>query len=159
MGLAVILVCTVAAWGCNNFGGRDEEVAKGPLQTARALLEAHDLLGKLPSQRSPEKAQKEVAEETLRLWIQDVDKFDPFIAKLYVGFVLGALANHQDRLSVEQTGSKATIHAGSLPIRLVKEAGTWRISLAYTIPDEIAKRAEKEKARVMGAARPVTVRE
>ncbi len=126
-----------------------EELESGPdpLGTVRDLLRAHDLLGKQPEQRTEKSKEKEVDRRALGALIVDLSDQERFLADLYVGFVVGALARNQGRLFLSRKGARAEVSAGDAKIVLVLHNGRWKIVLAESVPKEIKKRAAEEKAR------------
>jgi len=87
----------------------------------------------------------------LRLLFTDLDKLDPFIGDLYVGFVVGALARYQSRLFEVRTGKTASFKAGQAVIVLEQGEGGWRISLDRSVPAPLKERAAAEKIRYENA--------
>ena len=130
-----------------------------PRETTRALLALHELEGKQPEDRSDDTKRAEVHREALSELIADLDRTDRFIADLYVGFVVGALARHQTRLFVTREGSRAVVSAGKARIVLRLAQGRWRIVLAESVPPEVKRRAVEAKrsydqARARGQGLP-----
>ena len=147
--VCVVLSCVWAA-SCSPQGPHpapDEE--RDPLATTSKLLEAHGLVGRTPDQRSPAERDRPIDKALLRPLFSDLDDYEPFIADIYVGFVVGALAEHQKRLFVSRQGLRSRVSAGQLDVQLKLEEGRWRIILAETIPEVIKKRAAAEKQRVV----------
>ena len=66
-----------------------EQKAPSPGDTVLKLLDLHNLAGKLPGERTKENREVEVDRAKLAALIVDLDEHDPFIADIYVGFVLG----------------------------------------------------------------------
>ena len=122
-----------------------------PLRTVQALLELHDLLGKQPEERSQAARQRPVDEAALIELVHEFEKDDPFLANLYVGFVVGALARYQTRLRVNVKGNCAEIRAGDLQVVLKLVGDVWRVDLEKSVPEEIKVRAKMEKLRLSRA--------
>lgn len=154
--MALALMPAVFAAACGE--GRPDEQASAPEETGprpavQELLAAHHLLGKQPEQRTDKEREADVDEETVSRFFADSRDFDPFIADLYRGFVLGALARHQSRLFIDTRGSKATVHAGGAAVVMSLEGGRWRVVLKESIPAAIAERAAREKVHFDEAAK------
>ncbi len=119
--------------------------APSPGDTVLKLLDLHNLAGKLPEERTKENREVEVDRAKLAVLILDLDEHDPFIADIYVGFVLGVLASHQARLFVTVEGSRAEVAAGRAGIKMRLVDGNWKIVLGESVPREIKERAIVEK--------------
>ena len=122
-----------------------DEKASSPGDTVLKLLDLHNLAGKLPEERTKESSEAEVDRAKLAALIMDLDEHDPFIADIYVGFVLGVLASHQARLFVTVEGSRAEVAAGRALVKMRLVDGNWKIVLGESVPREIKKRAFVEK--------------
>ena len=125
-----------------------EPTRPSPRSFVSEVLKLHDLEGKRPEARSDASRRKEVDRAALGRLFSDYEREDPFLADLYVGFIVGSLAANQQRLQVFEQGSRAEIRAGKTKISLRLEAGRWRASLKQSIPDAIKARAKMEKLRV-----------
>lgn len=125
--------------------GKGDAKAGEPVDSVHRLLALHDLEGKALQDRSEESRDKEVERSALEALVLDLGDHDPFIADIYLGFVLGALAQNQDKLFVEKSGSEATVHAGRARVSMRLVDGGWKIVLAGSVPDEIKERAAVEK--------------
>ena len=121
------------------------EKASNPGDTVLKLLDLHNLAGKLPEERTKESSEAEVDRAKLAALIMDLDEHDPFIADIYVGFVLGVLARHQARLFVTVEGSRAEVTAGRAGVKMRLVDGNWKIVLGESVPREIKERAIVEK--------------
>jgi hypothetical protein len=139
--------------GCQSGSPPDfAEAVSSPLSTAKKLLELHELLGKNPTHRSEEAREREVDDAAMAQLFVDYKKFDPFLADLYVGFIVGALANNQKNMAVTQRrGGRATLSAGKLLVLFKLDGQDWKIILDRTVPDEIKKRAADEKRQFLEA--------
>ena len=135
-----ILLCIGCASG--------ESSATAPITTIDVLLEFHGMRGRMPEERPREARQKAVDENALKQFFLDFESEDPFLANLYVGFVVGALARHQHALVMTQKGNRVVVHAGDLPVAMTYHKGKWLIILKKTIPQSIRRRAEAEKERL-----------
>jgi len=135
MGLAIALAA------CREGGAKADE----PVVAVHKLLALHDLEGKTPRERTEESRDREVERGTLREFIADMDDHDPFIADIYLGFVLGVLSSNQSKLFVEREGARATVHAGRARVAMRLVDGEWKIVLSESVPDEIKERSAVEK--------------
>ncbi len=142
--LSSAAVSAVVFTGCVN--GESDDAA--PMATIDALLDLHGMRGRMPEERSDETRRKAVDETALKRLFLDFESEDPFLANLYVGFVVGVLARHQHMLVLTRRGNRATVHAGDLPVKMMKKNDHWLIVLKKTIPDAIRKRAEAEQQRL-----------
>ena len=129
----------VAGFACS------AEKPPNPGDTVLKLLDLHNLAGKLPEERTKENAEAEVDRAKLAALIADLDEHDPFIADIYLGFVLGVLASHQARLFVTVEGYRAEIAAGRASVKMRLVDGNWKIVLGESVPPEIKERALLEK--------------
>ncbi len=136
--LALIIILISA---CNT------DIPVSPKETAFKLLALHDLLGKKPGQRSKNAKNNEVDRDKLQLFFVDLDKYDKFTGDIYVGIVVGALAQKQRELKEQISGDSAKIRAGAGVIYLKKHDGRWKINLDKTIPVKMKKNARLEKER------------
>ncbi len=127
------------------FGSCADKKDADPGDTVLRILDLHDLAGKQLEDRSKESRDKEVNREKLSALIADLDQHDPFIADIYLGFVLGVLSSHQTRLFVTTEGTRAEVMAGKAVIGMRLVDGTWRIVLGESVPAEIMERALPEK--------------
>lgn len=118
-----------------------------PRETAARLLAMHELVGKLPEQRSEKSRSEPVPQERLREVIADLDARDPFLSELYTGFVVGALARAQDELFVERRGAHAVLWAGRARIVMKREGDRWKVVLEKSVPEAVKRRAAEEKRR------------
>ena len=133
---------TLALVGCFACSAQK---APSPGDTVLKLLDLHNLAGKLPGERTKENREVEVDRAKLAALIVDLDDHDPFIADIYVGFVLGVLASHQARLFVPVEGSRAEVAAGRASVKMRLVDGNWKIVLGESVPLEIKERAIVEK--------------
>jgi hypothetical protein len=115
-----------------------------PHDTVRDLLELHGLWGKTPEDR--DEAERRKPPDALRLapLFTDIEKEDPFLANLYVGFLAGALARHQDHLVYAAEGDTVEVRAGDVRIVMHRMGDRYRIALNKSIPRLIRQRAEAE---------------
>ena len=153
--LAVIVMVTVALF--QPPGHSDEErqpPSPDPLEAVRGLLELHGLAGRQPEHRPEAQRETVVPSEQLARFVADLGGRDPFLTELYVGFAVGALARHQQRLFVERQGNRAVISAGDARIALVLTPSGWQVVLEESVPDEIKRRAAEEHRRYLDAKRP-----
>jgi hypothetical protein len=138
---------TSPAAGCEVFKS-EPAPSPSPLDTANKILKLHGLLGKQPDER-PDRVQKAAPDRgALKQLFLDYDKEDPFLADLYVGFVVGALSVNQRNLHVFQESRRAEVKAGNARISMHLVGGVWRVSLSESIPVEIRARAKMEKLKV-----------
>lgn len=146
---AAILLCASIAFvaSCRNGENDYGTPAPDPTSAVVELLVLHDMLGKQPEERTEQSRKKEVNREKLADLFTDMVGRDRFLTDLYVGFVAGAIARNQKRLSVRTNGDKAEIAAGKATIVMRLADGRWRISLDESVPEEIKKLAAAEKAR------------
>ncbi len=145
--LAGLLIGVVyAAVGCGT-GDTAAPTGPDPRVAAHDLLALHGLVGRQPEERSEQEREQEIDPQALGRLIADLEEHDPFLADIYVGFVLGVLARHQTRLVVDRLGSRAVIIAGKARIVVVLDAGSWKIVLGESVPDEIKRRALEEQRR------------
>lgn len=147
----VVGTLTVTA-GCGTDRPEQPNRASKPTQASprvavQHLLAAHHLLGKQPHERTREEKKAKLDEQTLSLFFADSQDFEPFIADVYRGFVLGALTRHQNNLFIDTRGPKATVRAGDAAIVMRLEKDRWKVVLKESIPSEIEKRAARERAR------------
>ncbi len=119
-----------------------------PTEAIETFLQLHGLKGRLPDDRSESQKESIANKDDLKKFISDIDSHDPFIADIYVGFVLGALAANQNNLFVQKKGDDAVVSAGQVKLQMSYVRGKWKIVLASSVPDEIKKRAVEEKKRV-----------
>ena len=134
IGIAVC-VALFAATGCAE---KPREAARPRAETfVFDLLSLHDLNGTSPSARSDAARRKPVDRAALARLFADYEKEDPFLADLYVGFIVGSLATHQERLQIFESGARAEIRAGNTTVSLRYGNGAWRASLAASIPEAI----------------------
>jgi hypothetical protein len=145
--LAAILCQVVTACGDEAAPSPAAATVPDPLAAARALLVLHDTLGRQPDERSDESKAREIDRPALAALVADLEDRDPFVSDLYVGFVVGALAQFQDRLVATVSGDHATIIAGRARIALRLDGGRWRFVLDESVPREIKERAAEEKRR------------
>ena len=118
-----------------------------PREAAEALLRLHGLAGRQPEDRSDEEKDTEVDRDALAALVKDMDAHDPFIADIYTGFVVGALARNQETLTAVVNGERGTIIAGKARVVLALEDGKWRFVLGDSVPPEIVERAREEKQK------------
>lgn len=137
---AALFAASILACCCTQ-----KEEQADPSKAIITLLDLHDLAGKQPDQRSPDSRRKEVDRSKLEPLIADLDAHDPFIADVYLGFVLGVLAHNQSRLYVERAGSEATVFAGKATVSMRLVDGRWKVVLGDSVPPEIKERAALEK--------------
>ncbi|MDD5306239.1 MAG: hypothetical protein PHU25_02850 [Deltaproteobacteria bacterium] len=126
-------------------------LAPSPADTARELLALHGLVGRQPEDRSEADRKRPVDRKALTALFSDYATTDPFLADLYVGFLVGALARNQGDLRVTVQGKRAVVQAGKLGVALELRERTWLISLAASVPDGIKRRALEEKVRYENA--------
>lgn len=133
--------------------GRERDVPEAaPMETVDKLLTLHGVQGKLPEDRSAEARRRAVDQAALETLFVDFDEHDPFLANLYVGFVVGVLSRHQQALIMTRKGHRAVLHAGKVGVVMTLVDRQWRIDLGRTVPEVIKKRARAELERV-GKAR------
>jgi hypothetical protein len=143
--LAIFAAC--GGWmGCS-MSDKDS-VRPDPLVTVRQILALHGLEGRSPDNRPEAFRNAEVDPEALGRLFFDYHREDPFLANLYVGFIVGALAVNQHTLQVFEQGLKAEIRAGKVRVSMRFSDGAWRVSLADSIPDGVKARAKMEKLKV-----------
>lgn len=143
--LLVLMVATclgALAMGCAREADAD------PAATVRELLALHGLLGQSPENRSETQRAQPVAPERLAVLLMDDAAPNPFLANLYVGFVVGALARHQDRLVFNSEGDSVFVQAGDARIVLRLRDGRYRIVLSESIPPIIRERALAQQRRL-----------
>ena len=122
-----------------------------PAETALRLLSLHGMLGKNPSERTKKDKTTLVDKEALMDYFVDLDQYDRFTSELYTGVILGALAQNQSRLQETKTKTTAEVTAGKATIYFELVDNFWKINLEKTIPADMKKRAETEKARYEAA--------
>ncbi|MCU0663308.1 MAG: hypothetical protein MUC50_13405 [Myxococcota bacterium] len=144
--LACLLFLAVFA-GCNN------QPLPTPQDTVRDLLELHGLWGRAPQERSLAEREKAVEKERLFPLFTDLAQEDPFLAHLYLGFVVGALARHQQHLVYTAEGSTVEVRAGDVRISMHRGENRFRIALSESIPQIVRQRAEAEKERLVATPR------
>jgi hypothetical protein len=148
MRVAAAIGALLLAAGVGLVSGCGRADAKpSPADTARELLSLHGLAGRQPEDRNEADRNKPVDHRALSALFTDYASTDPFLADLYVGFLVGALARNQSSLRAAEAGDRATVEAGKLAVSLERRGGRWLISLASSIPDEIKRRALEEKVR------------
>jgi hypothetical protein len=119
----------------------------------RELLALHGLQGRQAEERTPAEKETPINPAALAALFTDLGQQDPFLDDLYVGFLVGLLARHQERLFVEHRRDEtARVWAGGAAVVLHRKKNKWQISLAESIPGEIKKRALKEKTRLEQAS-------
>lgn len=153
---ALVVGALALTAGCGTERSEQSNPASNPTQASprvavQDLLAAHHLLGRQPEERTQEEKKANLDEQTLSLFFADSQGFEPFIADIYRGFVLGALTRHQTHLFIDTRGEKATVRAGDVAVVMRLDNGRWKVVLKESIPSEIAKRAALEKARVEDA--------
>ena len=121
-----------------------------PRQTVAQILAVHGVSGKDGEARTASEKKKRVDPETLEQLFVDYRDFDPFLAELYVGFVVGALARFQDQLVVEQQSRRARLLAGRVTVVMKLKDTGWQVDLDRSIPQTIKARAKLEQARLAG---------
>jgi hypothetical protein len=141
------IISILSVGGCDRFQSESTE-RPSPLDTANKILALHGLAGKTPEARPPQVRKTIPNPETLKQLFLDYDKEDPFLANLYVGFVVGALSVNQRNLHVFQESHRAEIKAGNARISMHLLGGAWRVSLAESVPEVIKARAKMEKLKV-----------
>jgi hypothetical protein len=118
-----------------------------PIATVHQLLRLHGLLGKQPEERSHKTKNREVSMASLTPLFVNLEKHDPFLRDLYVGFVVGALARYQGKLFISKHGNEAEVRAGNLTVTMKLKDGHYKVDLEKTIPAAIKQRANREKVR------------
>ena len=138
-----VVVTMMLLVGCS-----DATRTSGPLDAVSELLSIHGVAGKDADKRSRTARKTQVDKAVLQRLFVDYSGFEPFLADLYVGFVVGALARYQDRLVVEREGRRASVSAGRVTLAMrLGEAG-WQIHLGRSIPEPVKARAKLEQARI-----------
>jgi hypothetical protein len=132
-------------------GGEDRADADGPRAAAEHLLALHGLLGRKPGELTQEEKDAPVDRAAIAALVTDLGAYDVFTGDLYVGFVVGALAEQQGRWTTATDGARALIAAGGARIVFVRRGGAWKADLAASVPAEIKKRAAEEKRRYEAA--------
>jgi hypothetical protein len=122
-----------------------EKKASNPGDTVLKLLDLHNLAGRQLEERTKESSGAEVDRAKLAALIVDLDEHDPFIADIYLGFVLGVLASNQARLFITVEGSGAKVAAGKAVVKMRLVDGNWKIVLGESVPQVIKERAFLEK--------------
>ncbi len=150
-----LILLLIAATITNCSFTKTEGSVSEPLFTVEQILKLHGMHGRSAEQRPQDVRNSPIDREKLASLFIGYEKEDPFLADLYVGFVAGALAASQKNLEVFETGKKAEIKAGRLTVHMYLKNGTWKVSLAETVPNEIkikAKqiRSEQEKQSAIG---------
>jgi len=141
----------IAATGACRDRADDGAGAAGPRATAERLLELHGLLGRQPEELTPEQKGATVDRAAVAGLVADLGAYDEFTGDLYVGFVVGALAEQQGRWTTAMDGARALIAAGNARILFVRRNGAWKVDLAASVPDVIKERAAEEKIRYEAA--------
>jgi hypothetical protein len=145
--VAALLLAICCCCACGDQSQTEVSATPDPLETARELLALHDLKGARPGDRTAEVKDKQVDRAAVAALVADFEGRDPFVTDLYVGFVVGALAQFQDRLIATARTGRATVVAGRARIAMKLDSGKWRIVLEESVPDEIKQRAAAEKQR------------
>lgn len=133
--------------GCNILS-EDVESRPSPSDTLAQILRMHGVEGRSLNERPPEFQKAAVDREVLSRIFMDYAAEDPFLANLYVGFIVGVLAEHQNTLQVKTKGLRSEVRAGKARIFMHLHDKFWRISLTESIPDAVKARAKMEKLRV-----------
>ncbi len=141
-------MCGVLLVGVVALGCRETVDVPDPRLTVSKLLAVHGVLGKDADQRTSGDRKKRIGTADLKALFVDYDNFDPFLADLYVGFVVGALARFQDRLVVNRTLNRTVITAGKATVVMQLDDNGWRILLGRSVPEAIKARAKLEMARM-----------
>ncbi|MBN2527792.1 MAG: hypothetical protein JXR76_15490 [Deltaproteobacteria bacterium] len=139
------------ATGIAALSSCSDQPPMSPAETTLKLLALHGLLGKNPSERSPEEKNTLVNSDELKSLFVDLDRFDKFTGELYVGIILGALARNQSQLVENRQKTTAEIIAGKATIHLDRVENVWKINLNKTIPQPMKEQAQKEKIRYEAA--------
>jgi len=120
---------------------------KAPLAVVRALLKQHGLLGRTPEERTLRERETPVERSLIEPLFADLGREELFLEEIYIGFIVGVLARHQDNLMVDVTGSRASVQAGAATVVLVKKDEQYRIVLQESVPEGVRKRALQEQER------------
>lgn len=143
-----LIVGITSLFGVLLCGCSDSHQASDPLDTVSELLAVHGLAGKDRATRSRTDRETRVNPEVLQRLIVDYRAHDPFLAELYVGFVVGALARYQGRLVVERDDERAFVSAGRVSLVMLLGNAGWQIHLDRSIPESIKAKAKLEQARI-----------
>ena len=150
------ILITGFLWGFGLSGCTERSAGPprpAPMSFVTAVLRLHDLEGRHPEARSEAARRKAVDRAALERLFAGYAEEDPFLADLYVGFIVGSLAANQERLQVFEQGGRAEIRAGNTRISLRLDHGHWRASLQDSIPEAVKARAKMEKLRVADRGR------
>jgi hypothetical protein len=154
----LLLLITVLSVACVDAKQTSDPTNPDPTITVNELLWLHGLLGKQQEDRSHQTKSIEVDMASLETLFVNLEKHDPFLRDVYVGFVVGALARYQGKLFVSKHENEADVRAGNLTVRMKLENDRYKIDLEKTIPAAIKQRAAEEKSRhaksPTGAKRP-----
>ena len=143
----VALTMLFAVTGCAG-SGEDTAPAPSPEEPLRQLLALHGLLGRSLDERPEAFKKAAINRAALEKWVLDYSEEDPFLADLYVGFVVGATAANQHSMETTVHGARAEVKVGRARIVLHLSKGLWRISLGESVPEAVKARAKMEKLRV-----------
>ena len=151
--IGLLSMTAAALIGC---GAPREDVppAPSPMESLEALLALHGVLGRSLDERPEAFKKAPVERKALTKWVLDYTEQDPFLADLYVGFVVGVTAANQHSMEIAVRGSRAEVKTGRAKIVLYLRGNIWRVSLSESIPAEIKARAMQEKLRVAENAPP-----
>jgi len=144
---AVVLLSFVIC-SCNKT---EKKSAPDPILTVQLLLDLYNLKGKKPDDRTEHQKKKDIDKAALAKLILDTDAEDEFITDIYIGFILGSLAQNQERLFVTRQGKTAKIAAGRTKVILNLKNNAWKINLAASVPPEFKQKAFAEKIRYKNA--------
>ncbi|MDJ0762571.1 MAG: hypothetical protein QNJ97_06235 [Myxococcota bacterium] len=145
--LRLVLISAMFFLSCCDRSADKKTSGPSPLATLRELMRLHDLEGRQPEDRPAATRKKQVDQKALAALFLDFERQDGFLADLYVGFIVGAVARHQAHLKVRTIGNRADVTAGNVRVRLRWSGERWQIAIAESIPDEIKQRAAQLKAR------------
>ena len=146
--VTVVVLLSFVICSCNKT---EKKSSSDPVLTVQHLLDLYNLKGKKPDDRTERQKKKDIDKADLDKLILDIDVEDKFITDIYIGFVLGSLAQNQERLFVTRQGKTAKIAAGRTKIILNLKNNVWKINLAASIPPEFKQRALAEKIRYKNA--------
>jgi hypothetical protein len=156
--LLLLLMTVLSVVACMDAKQTSDPTDPDPTITVNELLRLHGLLGKQPEGRSHKTKNTEIDMASLEPLFVNLEKHDPFLRDVYVGFVVGALARYQGKLFVSKHENEANVRAGNLTVRMKLENDCYKIDLEKTVPTVIKQRAAEERARYAqsptGAKRP-----
>ena len=150
---AISLAASVSA--CNI--GENSDPIPSPGETVVQLLELYAVAGQQPEDRSEKDIQNEVNRQRLAVLFTDLEDHDRFLADIYVGFLVGALARYQTRLFATVEGTRATVTAGKVVVMMQLVNKQWKIVLTDSIPPEIKQRAAEERQKMQRTDTPIAI--